>query len=393
MSDSFPASGVYNAFEQLGGAYQPDATTGVIIPETTPVLFLSWSRTTSRAVASVLHPILESRLSGVEVFFSPTSIEPGDNPTHRMFEEGLLASQALVVVLTGRSAESAYLIWETAAAWARDQLVIPVFVDIEPAAVPGPLTDVVQGVHLHDPADMDRAIRRLASFFGVPGVSRLSEIEHAALVNASQTPDDTDNGLVVPTAVRTEEQAPRGSWEPVAADLDASRYGREGPDDRMAVPAHRDQRWSAPDAPVNGELSWSGRVTSFMTPLSRPGELPVTTLAPNESATLMLNAWMPLEDGETPDGDLSADIRLLRSLRGLLEPCTYDVLSAADVRCIARDLNIRCDRLPGHEGNHSVLDVSPEGQSGTSHSPQLAMAWRTPEILSLAAGDAASDHH
>ncbi len=206
MSAAFPASGVFNAFEQLGGEHQPDAIAGAIIPETAPVLFLSWSRTTSRAVASVLHPILESRLTGVEVFFSPTSIEPGDNPTRRMFEEGLLASQALVVVLTGRSAESPYVIWETAAAWAREQLVIPIFVDIEPAAVPGPLKDVVQGVHLHDRADMDRAIQRLASLFGVPGVSRLSEIEHAALVNASQTPDDTDDGLVVPTEVRPESR-------------------------------------------------------------------------------------------------------------------------------------------------------------------------------------------
>jgi hypothetical protein len=318
MSASFPASGVFNAFEQLGGP--SEATTSAIAPETAPVLFLAWSRATSRAVASVLHPILESRLSGVEVFFSPTSIEPGDNPTRRMFEEGLLASQALVVVLTGRSAESAYVIWETAAAWARDQLVIPVFVHIEPAAVPGPLTDVVQGVHLHDRDDMDRATQRLASLFGVPGVSRLSEIEHAAMVNASQTPDDTEDGLVIPTAARSESRlhVVRGSafpptWTLVDTPDGGSMIGWQC----QLIVTNGGTR---PDAPVEGELSWSGRLTSFMTPLIRPGEPLVTTLAPNESATLMLNAWTPLEDGESIDGDLSADIRLFDRFEGSSNP-------------------------------------------------------------------------
>jgi hypothetical protein len=317
MSASFPASGVFNPFEQTGGEYYPsDAAPGAIVPETAPVLFLSWSRTTSRAVASVLHPILESRLPGVEVFFSPTSIEPGDNPMRRMFEEGLLASQALVVVLTGHSAESPYVIWETAAGWARDQLVIPIFVDIEPAAVPGPLTDVVQGVHMHDRADMDRAIQRLASRFGVPSVSRLSEIEHAALLEASQTSDDTDNGLVVPTAVRPESRlhVVRGSpFPPTWTRVDAPERGPMIAWQCQLIVTNGGTR---PDAPVNGELSWSGRVTSFTAPLSRPGQPAVTTLAPNESATLMLNAWTPLKDGETPDGNLSADLRLFDRFEG-----------------------------------------------------------------------------
>ena len=109
------------------------------VPEQAPLLFISWGRATSKAVASKLKNTLEVRLPGVEVFFSPTSIEPGADPSRRMFDEGLLAASALLVVITAESAKSAYVIWETATAWARGQLVIPLFVDIEPAAYRDPL--------------------------------------------------------------------------------------------------------------------------------------------------------------------------------------------------------------------------------------------------------------
>jgi hypothetical protein len=70
-------------------------------------------------VAAELTPMLQERLPGVEIFFTPTSIEPGSDPSRRMFDEGLLVSDALVVVLTEESAGSAYVIWETTAASAR----------------------------------------------------------------------------------------------------------------------------------------------------------------------------------------------------------------------------------------------------------------------------------
>jgi hypothetical protein len=153
-------------------------------PRTEPKVFLSWSRPVSREVAATLKPILETRLRGVEVFFSPTSIEPGEDPSRRLFDEGLLVSRALVVVLTKESATSAYLIWETATAWAREQLVIPIFVDIDPKKVPGPLTGIVQGVNLRDRNDMDRAVDRLSLYFSLPNAIKLSDDEYTSLVNA-----------------------------------------------------------------------------------------------------------------------------------------------------------------------------------------------------------------
>ena len=124
---------------------------------------------------------LKSRLEGVDVFFSPTSIEPGEDPYDRLYDDGLRGVRALVVVLTKGGAGSAFAIWEAAAAWGQGELVIPVFVDIEPRDVPGPLTIKVQGVHLRERERVDRAIEVLASAFGIANVSTLSDEEYRTL--------------------------------------------------------------------------------------------------------------------------------------------------------------------------------------------------------------------
>ncbi|MST31174.1 TIR domain-containing protein [Acidimicrobiaceae bacterium USS-CC1] len=174
---------------------EPSARVDETAESPEPVLFVSWGRPASKAIARALVPVLESRLPGVEIFFSPTSIEPGADPSRRMFDEGLLRSSALVVVLTSESAESPYVIWETATAWARDQLVIPVFVDIEPGRVPGPLTSKVQGVKFGERSDLDRALNRLAAQFGSPPSPPLSEEEYTQLVAAAEIVLDVDPKL------------------------------------------------------------------------------------------------------------------------------------------------------------------------------------------------------
>lgn len=193
-------------------------------PEVEPQLFLSWGRATSRAIAEALKPMLDERLPGVEVFFSPTSIEPGDDPSRRMFDEGLLGSSALLVVLTARSAASAYVIWETATAWARDQLVIPIFVDIEPQTIPGPLKEKVQGVHLHDRTDIDRGIKRLCTHFGLAAPDLLTDAEYAALLDAAQTPEEVDEAPADENAlpIRLQLRGFVAEWQAMAAGLEDS---------------------------------------------------------------------------------------------------------------------------------------------------------------------------
>ena len=144
-------------------------------------LFLSWGRLASKTIATALTPILEAKLPGVSVFFSPSSIEPGDDPSTELFDVGLRSSQALAVVLISEGAGSPYVIWETAAAWGRGQLVIPMFVDIKPSAVPGPLASEVQGIRLEDPPDLTRAIARLQRHFDIVAEAELTEDEWASL--------------------------------------------------------------------------------------------------------------------------------------------------------------------------------------------------------------------
>lgn len=147
-------------------------------------LFLSWGRPASETIAAALKPIFEGKLAGVAVFFSPTSIEPGDDPSTELFDTGLRSSQALAVVLTSEGAGSPYVIWETAASWGRGQLVIPMFVDIEPSQVPGPLASKVQGIRLKDRPDLVRAIARLQRHFGIVAEPELSDAEWTSLETA-----------------------------------------------------------------------------------------------------------------------------------------------------------------------------------------------------------------
>jgi TIR domain len=191
------------------------------VPEQAPLLFISWGRATSKAVASKLKDMLEVRLPGVELFFSPTSIEPGADPSRRMFDEGLLAASALLVVLTAESAKSAYVIWETATAWARGQLVIPLFVDIEPTAVPGPLTSKIQGVHLADRPDVDRGISQFAVHFGVPSPAPLTDDEHGTLLASAQTAEE-DNPEENRAALKRQLQGHLARWQALFAGLEDS---------------------------------------------------------------------------------------------------------------------------------------------------------------------------
>jgi len=169
---------LFSPFEHIGSTASPP-----------PILFLSWGGDVSGRVAAVLQAVLRPRLPSAEVFLSTTSIDPGDDPLRRMLEDGLLKAQVLVAVLTRESSGRPWVIWETASAWARDQLVIPVFVGIKPGEVPGPLTTKVQGVHLHSREDLDRALTVIARRMGVDP-SPISDDEYQQLTEAGTLADD-----------------------------------------------------------------------------------------------------------------------------------------------------------------------------------------------------------
>ncbi|MGH3449467.1 MAG: TIR domain-containing protein [Haloechinothrix sp.] len=149
------------------------------------LIFVSWGGDRSRQVAEALAILLRRRFPTAEVFVSSTSIDPGDDPMRRILDDGLLRCQVLIAALTADASQRPWVIWETAAVWAREQLVIPVFDDVTPSAVPGPLTHRVQGIELSDRDDVDRALRVIARRLTFADPEPLSDDEHGALVAAS----------------------------------------------------------------------------------------------------------------------------------------------------------------------------------------------------------------
>lgn len=178
----------------LEGAPEPVASTIAAVqklfcaPVEGMLVFISWGGVTGRKIAEALQPVLQARLGGVDVFVSSTSIDPGDDPLRRMLENGVLKASALIVVLTRNAVDRPWVIWETASAWARQKLVLPLFADVRPEDVPGPLTSKVQGVHLAERDAVDRALRVLASRLKVASPKPLTDAEFEKLSKAVADP-------------------------------------------------------------------------------------------------------------------------------------------------------------------------------------------------------------
>jgi hypothetical protein len=165
------------------------------------LIFLSWGGKASKDVADVLQSVLEARFPSSTIFFSESSIDVGDDPLEKMFDEGLLKAQVLIAVLTKESAARPWVVWETATVWARGKLVVPVFVDLEPGDVPGPLSLKTQGVHLQSRPRMDRAIQTIGVAVSVPDPPAITDDEWERLeAVAVRTHSIDSNGPVLPSA-------------------------------------------------------------------------------------------------------------------------------------------------------------------------------------------------
>jgi TIR domain-containing protein len=169
----------------------PDEIDGIFAPVLAAfplqrrVVFVSWSGEHSKRVADVLRVVIESRLpTGGEVFFSPR-MRPGASPMQEMLERNLLATDAHVVVLTEESAKSPWVTWEAAASWARGKALVPIFVDVRPEDVNGPLKLLAQGVRLDEERELERGISEVLSAVGGHGDRPLSTDELASIRRAA----------------------------------------------------------------------------------------------------------------------------------------------------------------------------------------------------------------
>jgi hypothetical protein len=150
------------------------------------VIFLSWGGEASKGVAAALQPILQDHFPEAAVFFSSESVEVGDDPLKRMFDEGLLVAKALVAVLTHDSASRPWVVWETATVWAKGRLVAPLFVDVEPGKIHGPLPVKIQGAKISDRRKVDHSLNKIAGVIGAPTDQKLTDEEWRKLTESVQ---------------------------------------------------------------------------------------------------------------------------------------------------------------------------------------------------------------
>lgn len=163
--------------------------------------------------------MLGRRFRSANVFFSELSIDPGENPGRTMLDDNLRKSDALVAVLTERAAQSAWVIWETAAVWGRQALLIPVFVDVHPSKLPGPIGQVAQGVKLNERQQLDRALVLLAEAVHAAEPEMLTDDEFEALTAAAVAGAPQVEGEAAHTQLHVAVEAKRAAYEKVLTNL------------------------------------------------------------------------------------------------------------------------------------------------------------------------------
>jgi hypothetical protein len=161
-----------------------------VFPIQRQIIFLSWSGARAKAVAKCIAPIIQSRLpAGVRVFFSETDIFTGDNPLKTMLDDNLLPAIVQVPILTEVSYTRPWLVWETAAAWALQKHVIPLFVNVTAHKVGAPITSLKQGVRIDKDGDLDRLIVSIVEKVGGDTPTSLSVEEVQEITDAVSTED------------------------------------------------------------------------------------------------------------------------------------------------------------------------------------------------------------
>lgn len=147
------------------------------------ITFVSWSGNQGLSVGKVMVELLRSRLPPRSEVFISSEIELGSDPYGVLLDRYLLPCDALVSVWTSEAlSKPAWINWETATAWAKGRLVIPLFVGVNPEDVPGPVSFRRQGAKLDNRTDVDRLVSRLVVAAGEPEPEPLAEEEYHELL-------------------------------------------------------------------------------------------------------------------------------------------------------------------------------------------------------------------
>ena len=110
-----------------------------------PIVFISYAGD-ELVLADFIKGILE-KLTGdcIEAFVAKRDIPSGDNPLKVMMEEKLKHAKAIIPICSIKSKSFPWVWWESAAVWARNGKVYPLFTNIIANDFGAPLTLVSQG--------------------------------------------------------------------------------------------------------------------------------------------------------------------------------------------------------------------------------------------------------
>lgn len=109
------------------------------------ILFISYD-SGELALADFIRNILTKWTENqIEAFVARRDIPPGDNPLKVMMENKLKYAQAIIPICSIKSKSSSWVWWESAAVWAKDKKVYPLFTNISASDFGAPLTLVSQG--------------------------------------------------------------------------------------------------------------------------------------------------------------------------------------------------------------------------------------------------------
>ncbi|MEI8349827.1 MAG: toll/interleukin-1 receptor domain-containing protein [Candidatus Omnitrophota bacterium] len=137
-----------------------------------PIVFISYAGE-ELALADFIRDII-SRLTEfkVEAFVAKRDIPPGDNPLKTMMEEKLKNAKAIIPICSVKSKMSSWVWWESAAVWAKDKKVYPLFTNISASDFGAPLTLVSQGKEYFIRSEFIETVRMVCEDVGTPVVDK-----------------------------------------------------------------------------------------------------------------------------------------------------------------------------------------------------------------------------
>lgn len=136
-------------------------------PTGKPIIFISYD-TEELALADFIKDVLTRWTENkVDVFVAKRGILSGENPLEVMMEKKLKHAQAVIPICSIKSKTSPWIWWESAAVWAKDQKVYPLFTNISASGFGPPLTLVSQGKEYFTRDEFIETLKKVSEQFEI----------------------------------------------------------------------------------------------------------------------------------------------------------------------------------------------------------------------------------